>query len=152
MEPITIVLGILLIIMAIFLTIAVLMQHGKSHNLSGTIAGGAETFFGKTKGRSLDAMLSKITTVVAVIFVIIVALVYILQPNEPALQQIPENNNIEIVDDLDVEPADDNNAEANVPAEGTDAPVEGEASEPVEGAGHFEPLRHYAELPLNNNL
>ena len=40
--------GIVLILAAIFLVVAVLMQSGKSHNLSGTIAGGAETFFGKS--------------------------------------------------------------------------------------------------------
>ena len=39
-----IVIGIILIVFAVFLIIAVLMQQGKSHNLSGTIAGGAETF------------------------------------------------------------------------------------------------------------
>ena len=37
-----IVIGIILIVFAVFLIIAVLMQQGKSHNLSGTIAGGAE--------------------------------------------------------------------------------------------------------------
>lgn len=78
----TTILCILLLIMAVFLTVAVLMQHGKNHNLSGTIAGGAETFFGKTKGRSVDAMLSKITTIVAIIFVILVIIVYIIQPND----------------------------------------------------------------------
>ena len=71
--------GIILIISAIFLIVAVLMQHGKSHNLSGTIAGGAETFFGKTKGSTIDKMLSKVTTVVAIIFVVIVIVVYIMQ-------------------------------------------------------------------------
>ena len=71
------ILGICLIVMAVFLTIAVLMQNGKSHNLSGTIAGGAETFFGKAKGRTIDALLSKITTVVSVIFVLVVLVVYI---------------------------------------------------------------------------
>ena len=76
------ILGICLIVMAIFLTIAVLMQNGKSHNLSGTIAGGAETFFGKSKGRTIDALLSKITTVVSVIFVLVVLVVYIFVGND----------------------------------------------------------------------
>lgn len=40
-----IVLGVILLIAAVFLIISVLMQNGKAHNLSGTIAGGAETFF-----------------------------------------------------------------------------------------------------------
>ena len=56
--------GIVLIVVAVFLVVAVLMQSGKSHNLSGTIAGGAETFFGKSKANTLDKTLSKVTTIV----------------------------------------------------------------------------------------
>ena len=72
-------LGIILLIAAIFLIVAVLMQSGKSHRLSGTIAGGAETFFGKTKGKSIDRLFSKLTTVVAIVFVVVVLAVYVLQ-------------------------------------------------------------------------
>ena len=81
METLDLVLGIVLIVASLFLIVAVLMQHGKSHNLSGTIAGGAETFFGKTKGKSIDKKLSAITTVIAVIFVLIVLSVYLMQDN-----------------------------------------------------------------------
>lgn len=73
------ILGILLIVMSLFLIVAVLMQHGKSHGLSGTIAGGAETFFGKNKGASVDSMLSKITTVVAIVFTLVVVVTYVIQ-------------------------------------------------------------------------
>ena len=73
------VLGVILLVFALFLIVSVLMQHGKAKNISGAIAGGAETFFGKTKGSTIDKMLSKITTVVAIIFVIIVIVVYIMQ-------------------------------------------------------------------------
>lgn len=76
MSTTTIIFGIILLLAAIFLIIAVLMQQGKSHNLSGTIAGGAETFFGKSKAQSINKKLSIITSVVAVIFVIIVAVFY----------------------------------------------------------------------------
>ena len=76
-----IVIGIILILAALFLIGAVLMQSGKSHNLSGTIAGGAETFFGKSKATTLDKKLSKATTVVAVIFVILVVVFYLYQNN-----------------------------------------------------------------------
>lgn len=74
------VLGVILLVAAAFLVAAVLMQSGKSHNLSGTIAGGAETFFGKTKGKTIDKMLGKFTTVVAIIFALLVILVYVIQP------------------------------------------------------------------------
>ncbi len=55
------------------------MQSGKSHNLSGTIAGGADTFFGKTKGKTIDRVLSKLTTVVAIVFALLVIVVYVIQ-------------------------------------------------------------------------
>ena len=79
MQTRDIVLGIILIVASIFLIVAVLMQHGKSHNLSGTIAGGAETFFGKSKAQTMDKKLSRITTVIAIIFVGLVLAVYLMQ-------------------------------------------------------------------------
>ena len=57
------------VIISIALILVVLMQHGKQQGLSGAIAGGAETFFGKNKGRTIDAVLKKVTAVVAVLFV-----------------------------------------------------------------------------------
>ncbi len=79
MNTLNIVLGIILLVFAVFLVIAVLMQSGKSHNLSGTIAGGADSFFGKSKGKTVDRVLSKLTTVVAVIFALLVVVIYVIQ-------------------------------------------------------------------------
>ncbi|NMB96943.1 MAG: preprotein translocase subunit SecG [Clostridiaceae bacterium] len=56
----------------------VLLQSAKSSGMSGTIAGGAETFFGKNKGRTIDAMLSKYTTFAAIAFIIISIVLYLL--------------------------------------------------------------------------
>jgi len=50
--------------------VIVLLQSGKQAGLSGSIAGGAETFFGKNKGRTIDAILSKYTIVAAIGFII----------------------------------------------------------------------------------
>ena len=83
-----IVIGIILILAALFLIGAVLMQSGKSHNLSGTIAGGAETFFGKSKATTLDKKLSKATTIVAIVFVILVLVSYLIQ-NHSSLAAVP---------------------------------------------------------------
>lgn len=58
------------IILAVILIAVVLLQSGKNAGLSGTISGGAETFFGKNKARTLDGMLSRITSVAAVLFII----------------------------------------------------------------------------------
>ena len=59
------------IIVSLVLTTVVLMQSGKEAGLSGSIAGGAETFFGKNKARTIDGMLSRLTTVLAILFIVI---------------------------------------------------------------------------------
>ena len=81
METLKTVIGILLIVMGIFLIISVLMQSSKNHRMSGTIAGGAETFFGKQKGKTLDALFNKLTTIVTIVFVVLVLVLYVLQPS-----------------------------------------------------------------------
>ena len=73
----TIALGVAVIVLALALVIAVLMQSGKDTRLSGTIAGGAETFFGKTKGNTLDRILSKATVVLSVVFALVVIAMYL---------------------------------------------------------------------------
>lgn len=70
-------LGIAVIVMALVLIVAVLMQSGKDTRLSGTIAGGAETFFGKTKANTWDRILSKITIVVSIVFALVVIAMYV---------------------------------------------------------------------------
>ncbi len=59
---------VLHIIASLVLIVVVLLQSGKSAGLSGSIAGGAETFFGKNKGRTIDAILGKWTAVFAILF------------------------------------------------------------------------------------
>ena len=81
MDVLNYVLIALLLLSGLFLIIAVLMQHGKSHGLSGSIAGGAETFFGKEKGSKIDKLLGKLTTVIGIIFVVMVLVVYFIQPD-----------------------------------------------------------------------
>ena len=71
--------GIILLVAALFLVVAVLMQHGKSYGLSGTISGASETFFGKSKAQTLDKILSRVTTVVAIVFCILILVMYMLQ-------------------------------------------------------------------------
>ncbi len=64
------ILTIILIIDAIALTVIVLMQEGRSQGL-GAIAGAAETYWGKNKGRSMEGMLEKVTIVLVVLFFVI---------------------------------------------------------------------------------
>jgi len=73
-----IIVTILHVLISISMVVIVLLQSGKSARLSGTIAGGAETFFGKNKGRTLDAILSKYTSVVAIAFIITSAILVLI--------------------------------------------------------------------------
>ena len=77
MQTISIILAIVDILLCISLVGLVLFQQGQSRGL-GAIAGGAQTFFGKTKGRSIDGVLKKITTVVAITFIITTVILYLL--------------------------------------------------------------------------
>ena len=62
---------IILLISSIVLIISILLQESKSDGLSGSIAGGAEQLFGKRKSRGYDALLSRVTTICAVIYIIV---------------------------------------------------------------------------------
>lgn len=72
MDILRIVLTVIFAIDCIGLTIIVLMQEGKSQGL-GAIAGAADTYWGKNKGRSMEGGLVKATTVMAVLFFVLAA-------------------------------------------------------------------------------
>ena len=71
MSTLTIIFTILQVISGLAVMVIVLMQSGKSAGLSGAIAGGADTFLGKGKGKSLDAKLAKATKWFALVFVLL---------------------------------------------------------------------------------
>ena len=70
MQIVKIILSIIFIIDCIALTVVVLMQEGKQQGL-GAIAGAAETYWGKNKGRSMEGKLVKITKYLAIGFMVI---------------------------------------------------------------------------------
>lgn len=61
---------VVLLLSSIVLIISILLQSSNSDGLSGSIAGGAEQLFGKKKSRGYDAILSRITTVAAVVYLV----------------------------------------------------------------------------------
>lgn len=63
-------LTILHILFTFTLIVMVLLQSGKQAGLSGSISGGAETFFGKNKGRTIDSILSRFTAFAAIAFLV----------------------------------------------------------------------------------
>ncbi len=70
MQILRTILTILFVIDCIALTVVVLMQEGKSQGL-GAIAGAADTYWGKNKGRSMVGGLVKATTIMGVLFFVL---------------------------------------------------------------------------------
>ena len=64
-------LTVLLLLTEVFLTAVVLMQSGKRSGLSGAISGAADTFMSKSKAKTWDAKLAKMTKWVALVFVLL---------------------------------------------------------------------------------
>ena len=70
MQIIKIILSVIFIIDCIALTVVVLMQEGKQQGL-GSIAGVADTYWGRNKGRSMEGGLVRATTVMAILFFVL---------------------------------------------------------------------------------
>ena len=72
MAVLKIILTVVFIIISIALTVIILMQEGKSAGL-GAIAGAADTYWGKNKGRSMEGRLVTGTKILVVLFIVIAA-------------------------------------------------------------------------------
>mgnify|MGYP002801059841 FL=1 len=64
------VLTVIYVIDCVALTVVVLMQEGKQQGL-GAIAGIADTYWGKNKGRSAEGNLIRATKIMAVLFIVL---------------------------------------------------------------------------------
>ena len=64
------------VLVSLGLIASVLLQSGRSAGISGAIAGGAETFFGKKKG--MDQLLGKVSTGLAIAFLVITLLLSLI--------------------------------------------------------------------------
>ncbi|SFA96904.1 preprotein translocase subunit SecG [Clostridium frigidicarnis] len=56
------------VVLALLLIVVVLMQPSKADGLKGFVTGSTETFFSKNKSRTKEALLSKTTVALAVLF------------------------------------------------------------------------------------
>ncbi|MGN0446990.1 MAG: preprotein translocase subunit SecG [Acutalibacteraceae bacterium] len=78
MSAIQYALAILVIIVSVIIIVLVLLQESKQQGLSGAIGGAADTFFGKNKGRTMEAQLEKFTKIAGVVFFILALVAAIL--------------------------------------------------------------------------
>ena len=70
--------GVALLVLSVALIALVLFQSGKDKKLSGTIAGGAETFFGKSKSADHSKTLSIVTAIVSIVFAIVAFVAFLM--------------------------------------------------------------------------
>ena len=77
MSAVLVLINIFLALIAIILIVAVLMQEGNREGL-GAISGGAETFFGKNKAKSVEGKLEMITKYGAAAFIVLAIISTIL--------------------------------------------------------------------------
>ncbi|MBQ2890309.1 MAG: preprotein translocase subunit SecG [Clostridia bacterium] len=97
---------ILHLIFSVVLIAVVLLQQGKQAGLSGAVAGGSETFFGKNKGRTVDALLKKLTAVAAILFIVTsISLAYVATRPEEA-PVVEETQVTETAEDANEVPAE----------------------------------------------
>ncbi len=66
-----IVLMVILAIASLILIGSILLQTSNSSGLSGSIGGGAEQLFGKKRAQGYEALLSRISTVAAILFILL---------------------------------------------------------------------------------
>lgn len=71
MSAFQIVLSIVLIILSVVIIGLVVLQESKQQGLSGAISGAADTFFGKNKGRTMEAKLAKFTKIAGGLFFVL---------------------------------------------------------------------------------
>lgn len=71
----------LLFVASIFLIGAVTIQKSNDEGLSGTIAGGSDTYYGRDKSKHSGKLLNKWTLIIAAVFVAVVLVVYVIQPD-----------------------------------------------------------------------
>ncbi|MBP5453781.1 MAG: preprotein translocase subunit SecG [Lachnospiraceae bacterium] len=70
MQVVKVIVMVAFILICVALTFLVLMQEGKQQGL-GAIGGIADSYWGKNKGRSMEGVLVKITTWLAVLFMVL---------------------------------------------------------------------------------
>lgn len=74
MGVLSIIATVVLVLAALVLIATVLLQPGESNGL-GAIAGGAETFFGKSKAKTMEGKLALATKVAAGVFIVMALLI-----------------------------------------------------------------------------
>ncbi len=72
MGVLDVIIGVLVFLVSLIVTAVVLLQQGHRSGINGAISGAADTFLSKTKARTADATLARITKFIAIAFFVLV--------------------------------------------------------------------------------
>lgn len=78
MGALDIVIGVLVFLVSVIVIGVVLLQQGHRQGINGAISGAADTFLSKTKARTADAKLARITKFIAIAFFVLVLLANVI--------------------------------------------------------------------------
>lgn len=78
MATFEIVVGFVLLALSLAISALVMFQSGSESKLSGTISGGNETFFGKSKAHTREKKLSLCTGICSAVFAVIVIVLVVV--------------------------------------------------------------------------
>ncbi len=81
MGPLEYIIGSVVILVSIAIVFIVLFQQGRRAGINGVISGGADTFLSKTKARTWDAKLARMTKYFAIAFFVLAIIANIIALN-----------------------------------------------------------------------
>ena len=71
MDALKLILTVVYLLVCVGIIVLVLRQDAKNNGLGGAIAGGANTYWSKNKGRSKEGILNKLTIILGALFIIL---------------------------------------------------------------------------------
>lgn len=74
--------GAVIILVSLAIILIVIFQQGRRAGINGVISGGADTFLSKTKARTIDAKLARMTKYFAIAFFVLAIVANIIALNQ----------------------------------------------------------------------
>ena len=82
MSALEYIVGAVVILVSLAIVFVVLFQQGRRAGINGVISGGADTFLSKTKARTWDARLARMTKYFAIAFFVLAIVANIIALNQ----------------------------------------------------------------------
>ncbi|MBR5223754.1 MAG: preprotein translocase subunit SecG [Clostridia bacterium] len=75
------IIGAVVLLVSLIIVFVVIFQQGRRAGINGVISGGADTFLSKTKARTVDAKLARMTKYFAIAFFVLAIIANIIAIN-----------------------------------------------------------------------